>query len=38
MDGGGLTGSPSWPPSWFLPIIRNRVKTARIDTFFVLDM
>ena len=30
--------SPSWPPSWILPRIRNQVKTARNSIFFVLYM
>ena len=25
--------SPSWPPSWILPRIRNQVKTARNINF-----
>ena len=27
--------SPSWPPSWILPRIRNQVKTVRNGDFFV---
>ena len=26
-------GSPSWPPSWILPRIRNQAKTARNSNF-----
>ena len=41
-DAGGLwhhqQWSPSWPPSWILPRIRNQVKTARNGDFFVLEM
>ena len=40
--GGGAAGglpasdqqwSPSWPPSWILPRIRNQIKTARNSKF-----
>ena len=42
--GGGAAGglwrhqqwSPSWPPSWILPRIRNQVKTARNCNFLCL--
>ena len=44
--GGGAAGglrrhqqwTPSWPPSWILPRIRNQVKTARNGNLFVLYM
>ena len=44
--GGGAAGglwhhqqwSPSWPPSWILPRIRNQVKTTRNGDFFMLEI
>ena len=45
--GGGAAGgprrhqqwSPSWPPTWILPRIKNHVKIAiNGDFFFVLDV
>ena len=45
MGGGAAEGllrhqqwSPSWPPPWTFPRIRNQVKTARNGNFFVLYM
>ena len=45
MSGGAAGGlgrhqqwSPTRPPSWILPRIRNHVKTARNRNFFVLFM